>query len=167
VQDGEENKMMYEGFQTDYDEHTKLKLHICAEATPEQILKLTFQDKGEFCMSGTSNQAALCVQRISDVNEVALGDQIARAFPLSNIWFTPIKTFEPEKPIAWLMFEHVVDTETLLQDADRFMKTAQEAGKHYSKYEVDVRYATSEEMRDLRDLEQWKKWDLLLDSWPA
>jgi hypothetical protein len=60
------------------------------------------------------------------------------------------------------MFENVVDADTLLQDADRFMKAAQEVEGKDVRYEVDVRYATSEELQDLGWL---KGVDMLLDSW--
>jgi hypothetical protein len=41
------------------------------------------------------------------------------------------------------------------------MKQAQEAGGNNTNYAVEVRYPTSEELREVK---QWRNWDLLFDS---
>jgi predicted component of type VI protein secretion system len=50
---------MCEGYRADYRENVAVQLRLCGEATAEQMLKLTFEDVGDFSMHSTSNQPLL------------------------------------------------------------------------------------------------------------
>jgi hypothetical protein len=44
---------------TGYDDLLALKCRFCSEAITENMLKLIFQERGDFCMLSTSNEACL------------------------------------------------------------------------------------------------------------